>query len=67
MGVGTWMVRAMQFKSVYPLHLGGLSVPGYAALWALAVNLVVAVAATFVLDAASAPRGNDATEAADYV
>jgi len=67
MGTGTWMVRAMQFKSVYPLHVGGLTVPGYAALWALGVNLAVAVAATFAFDAAGAARGTDATEAADYV
>jgi len=67
MGTGTWMVRAMQFKSVYPLHVGGLTVPGYAALWALGVNLAVSVAATFAFDAAGAARGTDATEAADYV
>jgi SSS family solute:Na+ symporter len=67
MASGTWMVRAMQFKSVYPLHLGGLTVPGYAALWALAVNLAFAIAATFALDAAGAARGTDATVAADYV
>ena len=66
MGSGTWMVRAMQFKSVFPLHVGSLTVPGYAALWALAVNLVVAVVATLVLDAAGAARGTDATVAADY-
>jgi solute:Na+ symporter, SSS family len=60
-------VHAMQYKSVYPLHLGGLTVPGYAALWALGVNLAACVAGTLALNASGAAKGTDVTSAADYV
>jgi len=66
MGLGSWMMWKMDFKSVYPLHLGGLTVPGYAALWALVANFVVAVLATLAFDAAGADKGADRTEASDY-
>jgi solute:Na+ symporter, SSS family len=40
---GTWMVVEMHFKtSVYPLHFGGYTVPLYAAIWALVLNIFVA-------------------------
>src|SRR6202042_1129563 len=46
------------FKSTtYALSLGALRLPGYAALWSLIVNLVVAVLATLVLGALGASRG----------
>jgi SSS family solute:Na+ symporter len=67
MASGTWMMKAMEFKSVFPLHLGGLTVPGYAALWALGVNLAVCTLGTFALNAAGTAQGADATTAADYV
>jgi SSS family solute:Na+ symporter len=67
MGVGTWMASTLAFKgTVFPLHVAGLTVPGYAALWALLANLGVAVVATVVLDAIGVGRGDDATTAADY-
>ena len=67
MGVGTFMAYELQFKAtVYPLHLGPVTIPGYAALWALLVNLAVAGLATFALDAAGAPRGDDVTQPEDY-
>jgi SSS family solute:Na+ symporter len=67
MGVGTYMAYALQFKStVYPLHLGPVVVPGYAALWALLVNLAVVGIATLVLDALGHARGPDATLPEDY-
>jgi solute:Na+ symporter, SSS family len=67
MGAGTWMAYALHFKStVYPLHLGGVTVPGYAALWALVVNLAVAGVATFALDALGLERGPDVTRSEDY-
>ena len=40
--------------------------PGYAALWALIVNLAVAVVASVALRAAGAPEGADATRPEDY-
>ncbi len=67
MTLGTWMAAALQFKgTVYPVHLGGLTVPGYAALWALGVNLCVAVVASLVLNAAGVEKGEDRTVEADY-
>jgi SSS family solute:Na+ symporter len=67
MTVGTWMAYTLGFKgTVYALHAGGVTVPGYAALWALMANLVVAVAATVALDAGGVARGEDATAAEDY-
>jgi SSS family solute:Na+ symporter len=68
MAVGTWMAATQSFKgSVYPLHLGATTVPGYAALYALIVNLAVAVAASAVLGALGVARGQDATSEADYL
>jgi SSS family solute:Na+ symporter len=67
MGVGTYMAYELHFKStVYPLHLGPLIVPGYAALWALLVNLAVAAIVTLVLDAVGHERHEDATLPEDY-
>jgi SSS family solute:Na+ symporter len=67
MTMGTWMAHELQFKStVYPLHFGGLTVPGYAALWALAANLGVAAALSAVLNGLGVDAGMDATKAEDY-
>jgi SSS family solute:Na+ symporter len=65
---GTWMAVALNFKgSVYSLHLFGWTIPSYAALIALALNIIVAYAASFVCNAmSSAPRVDD-TLAEDYV
>jgi SSS family solute:Na+ symporter len=68
MGWGTWMVGTTGFKSTtYPLHMGALIVPGYAALYSLIGNFVVAVVLTFVLNAIKVPAGADATIPADYL
>jgi SSS family solute:Na+ symporter len=65
--IGTWMAYELQFKgTVYPLHVGGLTVPGYAALWALGANLAVAVALSLVLPVLGVTRGVDPTSAEDY-
>jgi SSS family solute:Na+ symporter len=67
MGVGTWMAATLDFKgTVYALHVGGLTVPGYAALWALVANGVAAVALSAVLNALGVDGGADATVAEDY-
>lgn len=66
-GSGTWMVSTLAFKSsVYPLALDGLTVPGYAALYALVINLVVSAVLTPVFNALGMYRGKDATEAHHY-
>jgi SSS family solute:Na+ symporter len=65
--VGTAMAAAQHFQtSVFPLHLGGLIVPGYAALYAVIVNLVVAALVTLGMDLLGAKRGRDDTHPGDY-
>ncbi|HET8650403.1 MAG TPA: sodium:solute symporter [Gemmatimonadales bacterium] len=67
MVVGTAMAAAQHFQSsVYALHLGGLVVPGYAALYAVIVNLAVAAIVTVFMNLAGAVPGTDQTEPADY-
>jgi SSS family solute:Na+ symporter len=67
MGIGTWMCSTTGFKSTtYALKLGAMSVPGYAALWSVLANLLVAALATLLLDALGSPRGDDETVPEDY-
>ncbi len=67
MGVGTWMAWTLSFKApVYPLHLGDHVVPGYAALWALIVNLAVAVVGSAALRGLGVGGGEDETSPEDY-
>jgi len=64
---GTAMMAAQQFKSpTYLLHLGAITIPGYAALYALLLNLVVAAVVTLFCRAAGLRRANDETTAGDY-
>jgi SSS family solute:Na+ symporter len=61
------MAATQGFKSsVYPLHVQGSTVPGYAALYALLVNLGVAGVASLALGALGVTQGKDATTDADY-
>jgi len=47
---GTWMASTTSFKAaVFTITLGGTSVPGYIALWALVANVVVSVVLSLVL------------------
>ncbi|MGH8281876.1 MAG: hypothetical protein ACRERZ_06760, partial [Gammaproteobacteria bacterium] len=65
--VGTAMVAAEDFRtSIYPLHLGALTIPGYAALYSLIINIVVVIVVTLILRAAHTPAGRDQTAADDY-
>ncbi|HVY49577.1 MAG TPA: sodium:solute symporter [Minicystis sp.] len=67
MSVGTAMAASLAFKTpVYAIHVAGKAVPGYAAVWALVVNVAVAVVATAVLRRAGVDAGADATAEADY-
>ncbi|MBU6509944.1 MAG: sodium:solute symporter [Gammaproteobacteria bacterium] len=67
MAVGTGMVAAQDFKtSIYPLHLGALTVPGYAALYSVIVNIVVAIVFTAIFSALKARAGSDETSPDDY-
>jgi SSS family solute:Na+ symporter len=63
--VGTGMAAAQHFQSaVFPLSIDGFTAPGYAAIYALALNFVVSAVLTPVLNRVAA--GSDATAAADY-
>jgi SSS family solute:Na+ symporter len=66
-GLGTWMFWDMDFKTTYPLHIFGLTVPCYAAVSALLVNLVVSWLLTAILRAMGSTQQADETVAADYV
>jgi SSS family solute:Na+ symporter len=67
MATGTAMAAAQHFtSSIYPLQLGSLTVPGYAAFYSLILNLAVSAIATLVLNAMGAPRPADETRPADY-
>ncbi|MCY0901032.1 MAG: sodium:solute symporter [Firmicutes bacterium] len=67
MGVGTYMAIAQSFKSsIFPVDLFGVTVSAYAAVWALAVNLIVAVVLTLILRAVSQGETADLTSPADY-
>jgi len=64
---GTAMAATTHFQSaVYPLALGGLTVPGYAALYALALNFAVAVVLSALLNGVRLGSGRDETAAGDY-
>ena len=65
---GTVMAAGLHFQSsIYPLHLGPLTVPGYAALYSVVLNLATAAAATVVFDLLRVSRGADETTADDYL
>jgi SSS family solute:Na+ symporter len=61
--LGTFMAVTNNFQAAYPLALGDLTVPGYAALYALITNLVLTFGLSKVLGPA---RGRDETKASDY-
>jgi SSS family solute:Na+ symporter len=64
---GTWMVASNGFQSaVFPLAIDGLTIPGYAALYALAINFAVSIVLSLLLNPVRMTRGTDRTSAADY-
>ncbi|NIX77756.1 monocarboxylate uptake permease MctP [Microvirga terricola] len=64
---GTWMAATQSFQSaVVPFSLDGLTIPGYAALYALGLNFIVSIVLSLVLNQVRATRGADQTVAADY-
>jgi SSS family solute:Na+ symporter len=67
MTTGTLMARELHFKgNVYPLQLGGWTILGYTALWALLVNLAIACAGSAALRWFGVDPGHDATRPEDY-
>ena len=62
---GTWMAASTHFQSaIFPLSVDGLTVPGYAALYALALNFIVSALLTPLLR--PLPSGADETKDSDY-
>lgn len=65
--VGTWMVVAQHFQSsVYPLVIGNVTIPIYAAIAGLGVNLLLCVMLTPIFNSLHIAKGEDATTATDY-
>lgn len=64
---GTWMIIARQFAStVFPITLGSLTIPMYAAVPALAVNLLLCVSLTPLFRIFGFSAGRDDTISSDY-
>ena len=67
MVLGTLMAVAEAFKtSVYPLTVGHLALPGYAAVYAVLANFIASVVLTWILRAARVSEGVDHTAESDY-
>jgi solute:Na+ symporter, SSS family len=68
--LGTWMAatagKTAFSTSVFPLAIGGVTVPAYAALYALALNIAVSVVFTVLFDLVGVGRGKDSTAPPDY-
>jgi SSS family solute:Na+ symporter len=61
------MAASTGFQSAtFPLAIDGLTIPGYAALYALVANFAVAIVLSAVLNPVAATRGTDQTAPADY-
>jgi SSS family solute:Na+ symporter len=63
---GTLMAASQGFTPVFPLALGGVTIPGYSALWSVILNFVVAIVGTWVLNAMHISAGSDETAHSDY-
>jgi len=65
--VGTGMVVAEKFtSSVYPLDFGNFTLPVYAAIAGLVVNLLVCITLTIIFKSVGMVSGEDGTSYADY-
>ncbi|HEY1507341.1 MAG TPA: sodium:solute symporter, partial [Stellaceae bacterium] len=64
---GTWMAAVNNFSATYSLAIGGWSFPGYAALYTVILNFVIAIVLTPVFAAMASKPPVDETVAADYV
>ncbi|HET6545348.1 MAG TPA: sodium:solute symporter [Rhodanobacteraceae bacterium] len=66
MASGTWMAASQHFSAIFPLHLGNATLPGYAALYALVLNLVVTLALSAIAARVGWRGTADTTLAGDY-
>jgi SSS family solute:Na+ symporter len=53
-------------NATYPLTIAGMTIPGYAALYTLIINVAVAAVATVVLNAIGSAERTDETVVTDY-
>ncbi|HEY0301326.1 MAG TPA: sodium:solute symporter, partial [Rhizomicrobium sp.] len=66
-GTGTWMAMTLSFRSsIFPLTLFGYTIPCYAALSSLALNILVSFALSWVFNAVLRSPPRDETAEADY-
>ena len=63
--VGIWMFNAANWAPNYPLAIAGYTLPGYAALYTVVLNLIVAIVLTPLFNAMGG-KPSDATVPADY-
>ena len=67
-GAGTAMAASLNFKgSIFALHILGVTIPCYAALSALILNVTVSAVLSFVFNLATRGARVDATGSADYI
>jgi solute:Na+ symporter, SSS family len=65
---GTWMAISLKLaSSIFTIHLFGLAIPGYAAVWSLIVNLVVSVVVSLLVRAVGMKHSEDRTRPEDYL
>jgi SSS family solute:Na+ symporter len=66
-GFGTWVAVVNEFKNAnYALHIMGYTIPGYAALYGLVLNFIVAAIVTAVVRMIGAGKSSDSTGSGDY-
>jgi SSS family solute:Na+ symporter len=66
-GFGTWVAYDNGFKNAnYNLHIGDLVIPGYVAVYAVVLNLVVSFVVTAIMRAVDKTAYSDSTVAGDY-
>lgn len=64
---GTWMFVSQHFHVIFPLHVGGLELSGYAAFYALILNIIVTVGLSALAPVLGWPADNDATRPDEYL
>ncbi|MEO6889682.1 MAG: sodium:solute symporter [Ktedonobacteraceae bacterium] len=63
---GTLMAYSQNFASIFPLSIGGVSIPTYHAVLSLIINLVLTVVFTLIFRAVHMAQGQDGTVPEDY-
>jgi SSS family solute:Na+ symporter len=64
--IGSLMVFSQHFNSLYPLTIGGMTVPMYAALIALVCNLGICIVLTPVFQVIGVARGRSTIAPSDF-